>query len=149
KTLSSESGVPHSESDVPFISGRRRFSSLAGFHLKGFKILFDNWAHYTMADSYRVVVSDRADRMLVEQVKFLGRINKEAARKLIGDFEEALCSLEEFPLRFPFLDSSWLPEKKYRKLILSGRYLIIFQVKESLVYIEHVLDGRGEFSFLL
>ncbi|MDC7224942.1 MAG: type II toxin-antitoxin system RelE/ParE family toxin [Spirochaetales bacterium] len=102
-----------------------------------------------MAESYKIVLSDRADRMMVDHVRFLGRVNKKAARELIGEFEDALKSLKTLPFRFPYLDSSWLPEKKYRKLILSHRYLVVFQVKEGVIYIEHVLDGKGEYSFLL
>jgi plasmid stabilization system protein ParE len=98
--------------------------------------------------SYEVRVSFKADSMLVDHVKFLARVSQSAASDLIDEFEKAVVSLETMPERFPHLNHSFLPVDRYRKMILSGRYILLYQIKGNMVYIDHVLDGRRDYPFL-
>lgn len=53
-------------------------------------------------EKYRVVISDRAKNMLGVHLKFITRVNKDAALKTKEDLIEAIRSLQQMPQRFPF-----------------------------------------------
>ena len=97
---------------------------------------------------YRVAVSGEARRMLTENVFFLARVSPEAALKLRETIMEAIRSLETLPERYPYLD----PDDRrspYRKMVVSDRYLLIYTVQYDTVYVEYVIDGRQDYSWLL
>ena len=97
---------------------------------------------------YRVAVSGEARRMLTENVFFLARVSPEAALKLRETIMEAIRSLETLPERYPYLD----PDDRrspYRKMVVSDRYLLIYTVQDDTVYVEYVIDGRQDYSWLL
>ena len=54
-------------------------------------------------DRYSVIISDRAKSMLGVQLKFIARVNKNAALKTKEDLIDAIRSLQQMPQRFPFL----------------------------------------------
>ena len=39
--------------------------------------------------------------------------------------------------------------EKYRKLLLGKRYLLIYQIKETTVYLDAVADTRQDYGWLL
>jgi len=98
---------------------------------------------------YKVIVSDRATDMLVQHVRFMAQISLQAADKLRAKMIEAAKSLESFPERNSWLSDPVLPATKYRKMIISSRYLLIYQIKADTVYIEYVLDCRQDYQWLL
>lgn len=98
---------------------------------------------------YKVIVSDRATDMLVQHVRFMAQISLQAADKLRAEIIEAAKSLENFPERNSWLSDPVLPANKYRKMIISKRYLLIYQRKADAVYIEYVLDCRQDYQWLL
>ena len=51
---------------------------------------------------YKVIVSDRAKRMLGEHIRFMAQVNKEAAAAKKKEIMTALRSLSRLPQRFPF-----------------------------------------------
>lgn len=98
---------------------------------------------------YTVIVSESAAEMLVSHARFLANVNEEAAQRLIGDFETAAGSLETVPERNPWLSDKSLPVNKYRKLLLSKRHLIIYQVKNETVYVDYIIDCRQDYGWLV
>lgn len=98
---------------------------------------------------YRVIISDEAAQMLVSHSRFLAQVSETAALQLIADFNEKAKSLEKFPDRNPRLFDPLVPSGKYRKLLLAKRYLLVYQVKDSTVYIDAVVDCRQDYSWLL
>ncbi|CAA7601354.1 Hypothetical protein DEACI_2020 [Acididesulfobacillus acetoxydans] len=42
-----------------------------------------------------------------------------------------------------------IPAEKYRKLLLEKRYLLVYQIKESTVYADAVVDTRQDYGWLL
>lgn len=100
-------------------------------------------------EKYKVVVSKRAAQMLVSHAAFSARLDAGLAHKLVREFQEAADSLIWMPYRAPVLHSDIFPNQKYRKLIFAKRYLMLYQIKESTVYIEFVVDGRQEYEWLL
>lgn len=100
-------------------------------------------------NGYTVNVSEKAAQMLVSHARFLANVSEEAAQTLITEFKFAAASLEMIPDRNPWLSDSALPINKYRKLLFSKRYLLIYQVKKDTVYIDYVLDCRQDYRWLL
>lgn len=97
---------------------------------------------------YKVIVSEAANLMLVEHARFLSRVSINAANRLIDAFEKAAKSLETMPLRYP-VDSNIEPLVPYRKIIFEKRYLILYEVVNTTVYIDYILDCRQDYAWLL
>ena len=99
--------------------------------------------------NFRVVVSEEAAQMLVSHARFLAEVSEAAASRLIEDFEAKARSLERFPERNPVLLAPSLVPGKYRKLLLEKRYLLIYQIRGSAVYVDAVVDTRQAYGWLL
>ena len=93
---------------------------------------------------YKVIVSRRADRMLIDHARFLAQVSPTAARRLAAEFSALLDALEDNPLRFPFEEDYDLPRGVYRKAIFGKRYKALFSVQDHAVYLDAVLDGRQD-----
>jgi hypothetical protein len=98
---------------------------------------------------YEVIVPDRASDMLMQHMHFMAQVTLQAADKLRAKIIEAAKSLENFPERNSWLLDAVLLARKYRKMIISKRYLIIYQIKADTVYVEYVLDYRQDYQWLL
>ena len=103
----------------------------------------------SQSKKYTVIISDEAAQMLVSHSRFLAQVSETAALKLIDEFNEKVKSLEEFPERNPGLSDPLIPAGKYRKILMGKRYLLIYQVKGSTVYVDTVLDCRQDYGWLL
>lgn len=97
---------------------------------------------------YQVIISERAGEMLVQHTRFLAQVSAEAADKLRIDIVEAAKSLHEFPERGSWLVDPALPANVYRKLLVDKRYLLIYKIKDSTVYIDYMVDCRQEYAWL-
>ena len=51
---------------------------------------------------YKVIVSDRAKRMLGTHIRFMAQVNKEAAKEKKKEIMSAMRSLCQMPQRFTF-----------------------------------------------
>jgi plasmid stabilization system protein ParE len=98
---------------------------------------------------YRVEVSDRAKNMLGVHVKFLAQKNPTAARDIKDKIVTAIRSLSNMPERCPFFDGDFVPRNKYHKMVVDSRYLLLFQIKDSVVFVDYVIDGRQDYSWLV
>ena len=98
---------------------------------------------------YTVIISDEAGQMLVSHSRFLAQVNESAAFQLITEFEHEAESLKKFPQRNPWLSDPLVQAGKYRKLLIAKRYLLVYQVKGSTVYIDAVVDCRQDYNWLL
>ena len=98
---------------------------------------------------YRVVVSARAAQMLVCHASFLAQASTAAAQRLTAEFEKAANSLEFMPQRCPWLTGDYIPRNTYRFILFEKRYMLIFQIMESTVYADYVVDCRQDYDWLL
>jgi hypothetical protein len=98
---------------------------------------------------YTVIISDKSAEMMVSHARFLAQVSQKAAENLVLEFNSAAKSLEQFPERNSWLSDPVLPINKYRKLLVSKRYLLIYQIKQSAVYIDFVIDCRQDYGWLL
>ena len=98
---------------------------------------------------YKVIVSDRAKRMLGTHIRFMTQVNKDAAKAKKKELMEAMRSLERMPQRFPFFEEPYISSNKYHKMFVEKWYLVLYQVKDDTVYVEYILDCRKDYSWLI
>ena len=98
---------------------------------------------------YSVLVSPKAREMLFEHATFLSQVSMKRAYELFDLFEEKATSLEIMPERCPQYINPYIHSGKYRRLALGTYLLILFQVIDSTVYIELVIDVRADNNDIL
>ena len=98
---------------------------------------------------YTVIVSDTAKRQIASHIAFLANVSKDAARSTKSVIMKALRSLEEMPKRYPFLDEELLPKNKYHKMFVESRYLVLYQIKDNVVFVDYMVDCRQDYEWLI
>ncbi len=93
---------------------------------------------------YTVIVSRRADDMLIRPARFLAPVRVSAAKRMTGEFAKVLDTLEQNPFQFPPELDYNLPDGAYRKALFSKWYKVIFSVAGNTVYLDAVLDCRQD-----
>lgn len=98
---------------------------------------------------YKVVVSERAKRMLGMHIRFLAQVNKDAAAVKKKQILTALHSLSEMPQKFPFFEEMHIPPNKYHKMFVEKWYLILYQIQDDTVYVDYIIDCRKDYQWLI
>lgn len=98
---------------------------------------------------YKIVVSDKAKRMLGIHIRFIAQVNRNSAKTQKEKIMNALRSLSRFPQRFPFFDEIYIPKNKYHKMYVEKRYIILYQIQDDTVYVDYILDCRKDYSWLI
>ena len=98
---------------------------------------------------YKMIISDRAKRMLGEHIHFIAQVNKEAAASKKKQMMSALRSLCNMPQRFPFFEEMYISPNKYHKMYVEKWYLVLYQIQDDTVYVEYILDCRKDYSWLI
>lgn len=101
------------------------------------------------AKQYNVVISRRAKSEIENHVNFGARVNIEAAKSLKANFIKDIKSLEFMPQRNSFLINEFIPANKYHKMLFQKRYLLLYQIKDDMVYLDFVIDCRQDYSWLI
>ena len=97
---------------------------------------------------YKVIVSNRAKRMLATHIHFMAQDNKDAAKTKKKELMDAMRSLECMPQRFPFFEGAYIPINKYHKMFVAKWYLVLYQIQDDTVYVDYILDCRKDYSWL-
>lgn len=87
--------------------------------------------------------------MLVNHVRFLSVVSRNAAQRLHKDIITEIKALAFMPESYPWLSCDEIPANKYRKKLAAKRYLLIYQIKDNTVYVDYVLDCRQDYKWLL
>lgn len=98
---------------------------------------------------YKVIVSDRAKRMLGTHMRFMAQVNKDAAAAKKKEIMKAMRSLSQMPQRFPFFEEIYITPNKYHKMFIEMWYIVLYQIQDSTVYVEYILDCRKDYSWLI
>lgn len=98
---------------------------------------------------YKVIVSDRARQMLAGHVRFLAQKSPTATRRTKNKLMDAIRSLFVMPERYPFLNAEFIPLNKYHKMFEEKWYLILYQIKDQMVYVDYIVDCRQDYGWLL
>lgn len=103
-----------------------------------------------MADKkYKVIVSDRAKRMLGAHIRFMAQVNKDAASTKKKEIITAIRVLNHMPQRFPFFEEAYIPSNKYHKMFIEKWYLILYQIQDDTVYVEYIVECRKDYNWLI
>ena len=98
---------------------------------------------------YKVIVSDRAKRILGTHIRFMAQVNREAAMTKKKEIMTAMRSLSQMPQRFPFFEEPYIIPNKYHKMFVAKWYLVLYQIQDDTVYVEYILDCRKDYSWLI
>ena len=98
---------------------------------------------------YDITISDAAFTMLDSHVDFLARVSKNAAIRLMNEILDSIESLSENPERCPVFESQFIPDSRYRKMLIAKRYLIIFEISGSDVFVDYIVDCRQDYQWLI
>jgi len=98
---------------------------------------------------YNLIISNKANILIKQHISFVGNVSKDAAKKLNKEFKDAIKNIASAPTSYQLFDGKFVPYSKYRKYVISKRYIVIYQIKEETIYIEYVIDTRTDYSFLI
>ena len=98
---------------------------------------------------YKVIVSDRAKRMLGAHIRFMAQVNKDAASTKKKEIISAIRSLNYLPQRFPFFEEAYIPPNKYHKMFIEKWYLVLYQIQDDTVYVDYIVDCRKDYNWLI
>ena len=87
----------------------------------------------TADKKYTVIISDEGLKCWY-LIPLLAQVSEQATLNLITEFNEKAKSLKGSRAK-PLLSDPSLPINKYRKLLIYKRYLLIYQIKGSMVYV--------------
>ena len=99
--------------------------------------------------TYKVVISDAALSMLDSHIDFLARVNQKAAKELMNTVLNDMASLSENPQRYPSYESQFVPPNRYRKMLTSKRYLILYEIVDTNVNVDYIVDSRQDYEWLI
>ena len=99
--------------------------------------------------TYTVIVSDRAKRMLASHIRFLANVSKDAALDKKTQLIREIRSLSKLPHRYPFFEAEFMPANNYHRMFVANWYLVLYQIKDDTVYVDYVLDCRKDYGWLL
>lgn len=97
---------------------------------------------------YKVIVSDRAKRMLGTHLRFMAQVSKEAAAAKKKELIAAMRSLSQMPEQFPFFEEIYITPNKYHRMFVPKWYLVLYQIQDNTVYVDYILDCRKDYSWL-
>lgn len=98
---------------------------------------------------YKVIISDRAKRMLGNHIRFMTQVNKDAAKEKKKEIMKALRSLAHMLQRFPFFEEMYIPPNRYHKMFVEKWYLVLYQIKDDTVYVDYILDCRKDYNWII
>lgn len=98
---------------------------------------------------FKVLVSERARQMLAGHVRFLAEKSPDAARRTKNELLQAIRSLEQMPERYPFLNAEFIPPNKYHKMFVEKWFLVLYQIQDQIVYVDHIVDCRQDYRWLV
>ena len=97
---------------------------------------------------YKVIVSEKAYDTLSKIISYIALDSIEAAVKVKNEISKTMASLSYMPQRTPFLEGAFIPYNKYRKLVVLRRYLIIYQCRDEIVYVDYIVDCKQDYQWL-
>lgn len=98
---------------------------------------------------YKVIISDSSKEMLKTHINHIAQLNKSAAVAKKKAIMTALRSLAWMLQRFPFFEEIHIPPNKYRKMVISNYYIVLYQIQQDTVYVDYIFHCRNDFSRIL
>lgn len=79
----------------------------------------------------------------------MAEFDEEAAMQTVEQLYDAMMSLSQMPLRYPYLNDVVIPMKKYRKMYVPKYHLVLYYVIEDKVYVDYIVDTRQDYKAIL
>lgn len=98
---------------------------------------------------YNVIISNKARDGLGKIISYIALNSVTAVGNVKAEIIKSIKSLTVFPEAYPFLEGEFIPYNKYRKMIVLKRYLIIYQIQDSNVFVDYVVDCRQDYQWLI
>lgn len=93
---------------------------------------------------YQVIVSPGANDRMADHFEFMARVSEPAATRLVDALIKDIRSLGQNPMRNPVYTKQYITPGKYRYLLSSKRYRIVYTVEENTVYVDDIQDCRQD-----
>jgi len=93
---------------------------------------------------YDVIIDPAANDRMFEHFEFLARVSVSAANKLLDILLADIQSLKKLPYRNPSYNRPYLLPGKYRYMVSSERYSIIYQIDGDFVFVDDIHDSRQD-----
>ncbi len=97
---------------------------------------------------YKVIISDRARRILASHIRFMTKVNKDVAKDM-KKIMDAMRSLNQMPQRFPFFNEPYITPNKYCKIFVKKWYIVLYQIKDDKVYVDYIIDCHQNYDWLM
>jgi len=95
-----------------------------------------------MNKAYKVIVDPAANDKMGDHLEFLARVGGAAAERLLNQLVADMRSLEFMAHRNPMHNGPYLKNGKYRYMMSSDRYRIVYQIEDDMVFVEDIQDCR-------
>ena len=93
---------------------------------------------------YHVIIDSVANDRMYDHFEFLAKVSVPAANRLLDNLLTDIRSLETFPYRNPEYNRPYLQQGKYRYMISSKRYRIVYQIDNNTVFVDDIQDCRQD-----
>ena len=100
-------------------------------------------------DTYKIIITSKAQSDLAECTGFVLNVSKEAALSLVDDMYSSIESLKTFPERNAIFEMPKSFPFTIRKLIINKRYIVLYAIEQDAVVIYRILDSRRKFDYLI
>ena len=97
-----------------------------------------------LSDKFVVLVAPQADRKMAAHIHFLARVSEPAAGRLYDAYEDALGALAEDPRGYPRYEPHSNIAVDLHAKLFEKRYRIVFEIRDSAVYIYDIQDCRQD-----
>lgn len=99
--------------------------------------------------THKVIVSETARKQLGNCLLFIAQDDVAVAERLRQRLIDAIRRPEELPARYPFFNEPYLSANKYHKMLVENRYLVLYQIRDDVVFVDYVVDCRRDYRWLI
>ncbi|MDR0840133.1 MAG: type II toxin-antitoxin system RelE/ParE family toxin [Christensenellaceae bacterium] len=92
--------------------------------------------------TYKITIAPTANDRMAEHFAFLAQVSADAANRLLDELMEDILSLQKMPYRNPIYERPYVQHGKYRCLISTKRYRIVYQIEGDTVFVDDIHDSR-------
>lgn len=93
---------------------------------------------------YQIIIASDANGRMYDHFEFLARVSVNAANKLLDGLLKDIRSLRTDPICYPVYNRPYLPVGKYRYMLSSKRYRIVYQIIGNQVFVDDIQDCRQD-----
>ena len=93
---------------------------------------------------YQVIISNDANGRMADHFEFLARVSHIAADRLLDGLLKDTGYLKTDPYRYPLYNRPYLPAGKYRCIVSNRRFMIVYQIIGSQVFVDDIQDCRQD-----